>query len=343
MIAIDGSKGEGGGQILRSSVALSAVTGRPCRIDNIRAGRKKPGLMRQHLTAVKAAAEVCQAQLAGASIGSSRLDFSPGRITGGDYQFSVGTAGSATLVLQTVLPALLIAERPSDLVLEGGTHNPLAPPFDFLVRSYLPLLKRMGLSVTAELVRPGFYPAGGGCVRVHVEPAGEFKSLELLERGDIVRRQVRAMIAHLPKHVGQRECQALRERAGWDLEVFSVEELRESRGPGNALVVELESQHITEVFTGFGEARLPAEMVAHATWDEVRRYLAAGVPVAEHLADQLLLPLALGVHRGGSGGSFRTLALSQHSTTHIDIIKTFLEVDVSVDRRAHDDVSVLVR
>ena len=162
IIQIDGSQGEGGGQIVRSSLALAMVTGNGVAIEKLRAGREKPGLMRQHLTAVHAAAEICQAQVTGNAIGSSSLTFQPGRVIPGEYKFSVGTAGSATLVLQTVLPPPLIADGPSRVILEGGTHNPWAPPFDFLSRAYLPLVNRMGPSVTATMDRPGFYPAGGG-------------------------------------------------------------------------------------------------------------------------------------------------------------------------------------
>jgi RNA 3'-terminal phosphate cyclase (ATP) len=161
MLTIDGSQSEGGGQVLRSSLALSLVTGRPFAIENIRAGRKKPGLLRQHLTAVLAAAEVSAAEVEGAALASRRLLFRPGRVRAGDYAFRVGTAGSATLVLQTVLPALLLAEGESTLTLEGGTHNPMAPPVDFLENAYLPLVNRLGPRVKVQLVRPGFYPAGG--------------------------------------------------------------------------------------------------------------------------------------------------------------------------------------
>src|SRR5512138_2046230 len=162
MITIDGSQGEGGGQILRSALALSLVTGKPFRIENIRARRQKPGLMRQHLTAVNAAVEIGAAHVSGNTVGSSELTFAPTALRSGEYHFVVGTAGSCTLVLQTVLPALIIAEGSSEIRLEGGTHNPAAPPFDFLAGAFLPLLNRMGPDVRAALERPGFYPAGGG-------------------------------------------------------------------------------------------------------------------------------------------------------------------------------------
>ncbi len=169
-IQIDGSIGEGGGQILRSALALSMVTGKPFRIEKIRAGREKPGLLRQHLTAVNAAAAICSAQIEGAAISSRELSFSPGEIKAGEYTFAVGSAGSTTLVLQTVLPALLCASGPSSLTLEGGTHNPHAPPLDFLERAFVPLITRMGPSVQVAMERAGFFPVGGGRFFVNVEP-----------------------------------------------------------------------------------------------------------------------------------------------------------------------------
>lgn len=179
MIIIDGSIGEGGGQILRTALALSMVTGQPFRIENIRAGREKPGLLRQHLTAVNAAATICTATVDGAAIGSRELTFTPEKAKPGEYTFSIGSAGSTTLVLQTVLPALLTADGPSSLTLEGGTHNPHAPPIDFLERTFLPLINRMGPTVTVTLERAGFYPAGGGRVVVKIQPAAKLSSVHL--------------------------------------------------------------------------------------------------------------------------------------------------------------------
>src|SRR5688572_7099138 len=162
MIRIDGSVGEGGGQILRTALSLSLATGTPFQIENIRAGRKNAGLLRQHLTAVLAAAEIGSAETAGASLGSTALTFTPKSVRGGEFRFAVGTAGSATLVFQTILPALLLAGTPSRVEIEGGTHNMAAPPFDFLKRTFLPVLRRMGANISLELKRYGFYPAGGG-------------------------------------------------------------------------------------------------------------------------------------------------------------------------------------
>jgi len=331
VVTIDGSKGEGGGQVLRSSLALSLVTGRPLLIENIRAGRKKPGLMRQHLTAVEAAAEVGRAAVKGAAIGSRQLVFRPAQVEPGCYTFSVGTAGSATLVLQTVLPALLLADGPSELILEGGTHNPLAPSWDFLAKAYLPLVKRLGPSIETQLFQPGFYPAGGGRFSVRIEPARALGQLELLERGEITARRVRALIAHLPRHIPQRECRTIAAKTGWDESCFAIEEVKNSRGPGNVVMIELEAENVTEVFTGFGQLGVKAEVVAMEPLCEAQEYLAAGVPVGRHLADQLMLPLGIGAWRGAGGGVFRTLALSPHAETHLEILRRFLEIKCQAD------------
>jgi RNA 3'-terminal phosphate cyclase (ATP) len=342
ILTIDGSQGEGGGQVLRSSLALSLVTGRPFIIENIRAKRKKPGIMRQHLTAVNAATAVSHAQVTGAAIGSPRLEFRPGPVESGSYAFSVGTAGSATLVLQTVLPALLLAAGESSLVLEGGTHNPFAPPVDFLAKSYLPLVNRMGPAIEAQLIKPGFYPAGGGKLTVRVSPTQRLGRLEVAERGEIRARRVRAIVANLPRQIAERECRAIAQKTGWDETCFSIDEVRESRGPGNVVLIELESEHLAEVFTGFGQIGVRAEAVAMRVLDEAREYLAAGVPVGKHLADQLLLPLGIGAYFGTGGGLFRTMSLSLHATTHIDILRRFLELDVIVEQDGRDDFVVRI-
>lgn len=326
MLTIDGSYGEGGGQILRTSLALSLVTGKPFRIEKIRAGRKSPGLLRQHLTAVNAAAEVGGAGVINATIGSRELTFTPGRITAGDYHFAVGTAGSATLVLQTVLPALLTASAPSRLTLEGGTHNPFAPPFDFLEKSFLPLINRFGPQVTAELERPGFYPAGGGKFSVEINPAASLNRLDLTERGKIKRRRGRAIVANLPRHIAEREIAVIRRKMSWNAEWLEAEVIDNSRGPGNIVLIEIESENATEVFTGFGERGVRAESVAEKAVQAARRYLSSEVAAGEYLADQLLLPMAM-----AGGGRFTTLPLSRHATTNINMIRKFLDVEITVE------------
>ena len=258
--------------------------------------------------------------------------------------FSVGTAGSTTLVLQTVLPALLLAEGESNLILEGGTHNPFAPPLDFLTKTYLPLLNRMGpkVSIDPMSIRPGFYPAGGGRFAVHIQPARQLGRLEIMERGEIRARRVTAMVANLPQHIGERECRIIAKKTGWNDDCFTVEMVENSRGPGNVVLIELESENLTEVFTGFGQIGVRAEAVAAHVLDDARAYLAAGVPVGKYLADQLLLPLGIGAHLGVGGGAFRTMALSLHATTHIEILHRFLELDAKVEQNGRDDVVVRI-
>lgn len=336
MLHVDGSRGEGGGQVLRTSLALSLVTGTPFRMTAIRAGRSRPGLQRQHLTAVLAAAEVGGAEVEGAEMGSRELTFRPGAIRAGDFHFAVGTAGSATLVLQTVLPALLFAPGASTLLLEGGTHNPAAPPFDYLARVLLPLLRRMGPRVDVELERPGFFPAGGGRFRASVTPA-PLRPLELTERGEVTRRSIRAAVSKLPLAIAEREAETARATLGWTVDEAGAETW-ESPGPGNVVAVEVESEHVVERFTAFGERGVPAERVATRAAEEARRYLAAGVPVGEHLCDQLLLLCAL-----ARGGVFRTLPLDGHAATQIETFAHFLDVDVRVDEVGPDMREVRVR
>ncbi|MFO0901268.1 MAG: RNA 3'-terminal phosphate cyclase [Pirellulales bacterium] len=338
LIEIDGSQGEGGGQIVRSSLSLAAVTGRPVRIDRIRAGREKPGLMRQHLTAASAVTEICGGQLEGARIGAHSITFYPGRVRPGDYQFSVGTAGSATLVLQTVLPALLTASGPSRLALEGGTHNPWAPPFDFLAQAYLPLVNRMGPRVEVQLERYGFYPAGGGRITVTIEPAAALAGFDLLERGPIVERSGQAIVSNLPLEIAARERGTVLEMLNWAPGAVAASAVS-AQGPGNYVGVAICSQHVTEVFSGFGRPGVKAEHVAAEAAREAREYLASEAAVGPHLADQLMLPLGLSAATGArsagqTGGAFTTGPLTRHSRTHLALLEQFLGVAAQCEELA---------
>ena len=339
MITIDGSLGEGGGQILRSSLALSLVTGKPFRIDKIRAGRRNPGLLRQHLTALKAATEIGQAEVTGDAMGSQELTFRPGKVKAGEYAFAVGTAGSATLVLQTVLPALLVGDGETiTLTLEGGTHNPFAPPFDFLVKAFLPIINRMGAGVTAMIERHGFYPAGGGKFIVSINPTAQLRPLEMVERGAITTKAARAIVAYLPFDIVERELSVIGRKLDLPGEALHGETIKTSPGPGNAVTIELTSQHVTEVFTGFGERGVSAKAVANAVIKEAREYIAAEVVAGKYLADQLLLPFAL-----AGGGIFTTLPLSKHSITNMEVIQKFLDVTFEVTTLDHRAVRVKVQ
>jgi len=324
MLTIDGSYHEGGGQILRTALTLSLATRTPFRIEKIRAGRKRPGLLRQHLTAVLAAARISNAEVHGADINSPELTFVPQDVMPGDYRFSIGSAGSTMLVLQTILPVLMLAEGASSLTLEGGTYNPAAPPYDYVERVYLPLLGRMGARLRSELISAGFFPAGGGVVKMSIDSPAELSALDLRQRGRIVRRSALGIVSNLPLSIAERELAVVEQQLGWERSSLIAESVS-SRGPGNILFLEVESEQLTEIFIGFGERGVRAEVVAERAVDEAKRYLNADVAVGEHLADQLLLPMAL-----MKGGVFTTLPLSTHSLTNIDTIGKFLPVKIQV-------------
>lgn len=316
-IELDGAQGEGGGQILRTALTLSMITGQSFRIENIRAKRAKPGLLRQHLTAVNAATEICGAKVDGAEPGSLALSFVPNHIKGGNYRFSIGTAGSCTLVLQTILPALWFADKPSNVVVTGGTHNSAAPPADFLMRAWLPLMKRMGVEMTLDLIRHGFYPAGGGEIRVSVNPIDALQPLYLNERGNWLATKATAIIAGIPGDVAKRELATLSERLGTMEQ--NIRGLPSGEGPGNVLLVELCFDNLTEIFAAFGEKGVRAETVAERVAREVRQYMSSTASVGEHLADQLALPMAL-----TGKGCFATTHVSSHLRTNLDVISKFL-------------------
>jgi RNA 3'-terminal phosphate cyclase (ATP) len=321
MIELDGSAGEGGGQILRTSLTLAMITGRPFRIRQIRARRSKPGLMRQHLVAVQAAAEICGAQASGAQVGSQELEFKPGKVRGGDYRFAIGTAGSCTLVLQTILPALLAADRPSTLHLSGGTHNPMAPPVQFLQRAYCRHLAEMGAEIDVRLERYGFYPAGGGEVSVSVTPCARLRPRIWMARGERKAAYAECFIAGVPGRVAQRELECVGKAMNWSGEQLLNRTLPAEQGPGNALMLTLEYEHTTEVFTAFGEKSVSAENVARHVVQRARQYLCTKAAVAEYLGDQLMLPLAL-----AGGGGFTVDEVSMHARTNAQVIELFLPV-----------------
>jgi len=337
MTKIDGSYGEGGGQVLRTSLLMSLVTGKPFKIANIRSRRKRPGLLRQHLTAVNAAAEISQAEVKGNELGSSELIFHPQNIIPGNYHFDIGSAGSCTLVLQTILPALVTAEGKSRIVIEGGTHNPFAPPYDFLVKVFLPIINKIGPNVKIELKRPGFYPAGGGKISVSVKPSKSLSKIEILERGKVLRKSARAIVANLPYKIAKRELKVAKNRMGLDDKSLNLVEETNSPGPGNVIFIEIVCDKITEIFAGFGSKGIRAEDVAESAVIDAKEYVRAKVPVGKYLADQLLIPMVL-----AGGGKFRTLLLTEHTKTNVEIIKKFIDIDINVTEVDDNAVEVEV-
>lgn len=325
LIELDGSVGEGGGQILRSALSLSAITGRPVRLFNIRKKRRKPGLMRQHLTAVKAAAAICGAKVEGAELGADKLTFAPSSVRGGEYSFAVGSAGSANLVLQTVIPALLSAGGSSRITVEGGTHNPMCPPFDFLNETFFPILKKMGVEVTASLDCPGFFPAGGGKVTVTLEPAKELSQVSLLEREEVSSITATILHSNLPIEIAERERQLLIEKLKLSDGQCSIETLDDNPGPGNVLLVRVDTENHRQVFTGFGQKGVPATRIVDDLAKEVGNYVSSSGFAGPHLADQLILPMGL-----AGGGAFSTSAVTEHTATNIGVVEAFLPVRFDV-------------
>lgn len=330
-IEIDGSQGEGGGQVLRTSLTLSAVTGRPVRIEKIRAGREKPGLKRQHLTCVKAVAEICGAKASEVGVGSGELEFVPGAIKGGDYRFDVGTAGSVTLVAQTVLPVLLKADAPSTVTITGGTHVPFAPIWEFFAETYLPELRRMGARVEAELDTCGFYPAAGGVVRLRAWPFDETKAPKdyaLTDLGAYRRGKVVGVVSSIPDSIAEAEVGIVGSQLR---ELGLAQETRrvESFGPGNCCYARLDYERGSVVFSSVGTYAKSRKSVAHEVVHAVREFVKSGKACEKHLADQLLVPLNVLLGRDWSSDrecQRWTLDVQKetlHYTTNRDVIAKF--------------------
>lgn len=324
MIEIDGSQGEGGGQILRTALSLSACTGQGIHIRNIRAGRKKPGLMRQHLACVEAISHICRGEVHGAHIGSLELRFSPDQVQAGDYHFVIGSAGSSMLVFQTVLMPLLLTGKSSSLCFEGGTHNPMAPCYDFLKEVFLPQLERMGLDYTMQIERYGFYPVGGGKWRITINPPSRFRPLLIEQRGAYAGLSARCISSGIPKHIVQREQTKLLKLSGWAADQITTEHVP-SIGRGNVVLVKAAYEYTSELVDSIGKLGVPAETVAADAFKKMRRYQRSRVPVGSYLADQLLLPMAL-----TAGGHFVTGPLSLHCETNIAVINRLLGVEIKV-------------
>lgn len=314
-IQIDG--GEGGGQMLRSALTLAMVTGQPFRMTNIRGKRPKPGLMRQHLTCVKAACAVSGGTADGAEIGSTEIVFRAGKLVSSSYQFAIGTAGSATLLLQTLLPALLSADAPSVLHLEGGTHNPMAPPFDFIDRVYLPALRRMGVKAEVALAECGFAPAGGGIIECRIQPCAKLSRIDLHDRGELKSMTLTTLIRNLNADIAERMNEAaLKQQPCEEVRI----EIREP-GPGRGVccLYEAAFANNSELASGCGEIGVTADRIGSRIGKSMKHFLSSNAAVGRHLADQLLLPMAL-----AGGGSFTTGIPGDHVLTNLAVIEKFL-------------------
>lgn len=326
MIDLDGSHGEGGGQILRSALTLSLLTGKAFRLRKVRANRKpRPGLQPQHLMCVRAAARIGGATTRGDSVGSSDLTFEPGPVRPGKYQFAIGTAGATSLVLHTVYLPLALAGEPSEVTVEGGTHNEHAPCYHFLETTWRAYLKRLGLGVSMSMTRPGFYPRGGGQIFAHIQPAPGIRPLQLAGPTKIESAAVVSAVAGLPEHVANRQARRATVRlrdAGLDPEVTHEEW---PGGPGSVLIITLAGP-VPTLFFGLGAKGKPAEVVADEGADEALAHLRAAMPVDPHSADQLLLPLAL----ADGASEYHVSAVTRHLTTNAWVIKHFLDREIEI-------------
>lgn len=340
-VFIDGSMGEGGGQILRTSLALACITGRNLHIENIRAARRKPGLARQHLSCVHAACQICSGQCKGATLSSQTLDFQPGPIRSGNYSFDIGSAGSATLVIQTILPALFLADKPSTVTVTGGTHNPWAPPFDFLAETFLPAIRTAGFDANCKLEKYGFFPAGGGKITLNIQPRHQMvnQSIDFCQPPEDVQIYARIYTAKLPAHIAQRQKKLLFQSK---LKFKNIEhiEVTDSDGPGNCVMLRLCSRGRTMVFTAFGQKGRPSEKVVGEVVNLAKDFLPGGAAIDRYLADQLLIYMAINSHFAKdsetgtrtNAGCYTTNDLATHLTTNIETIKKFLPVDFKTER-----------
>lgn len=343
MLHIDGSYGEGGGQILRTSLSLAAITGQPIRIDRIRAKREKPGLAIQHLTGVRAAATLCQAEITGDHVGSTQLEFIPRHsVQAGQYSFDVaqtagtGSAGAVTLILQTILLPLALTLGESSVTLKGGTFIPWSPPASYIEQVYLPVLQQMGVQATVNLAAWGWYPRGGGELNLQVKGngmgAGSLQPIHLLERGTLHQIKGLAIVTELPSHIPQRmasRAENLLEQAQLKAKVQPRRERGVGSGAGIFLVAEYE--HTRTGFGAVGKLGLPAEEVAAIATRELLEFHASGAPVDIHLADQLLLPAALAT----APSQYRVVEVSTHLMTNAWVIEQFRLANIAIDTETH--------
>ncbi|PPS43383.1 RNA 3'-terminal phosphate cyclase [Chroococcidiopsis sp. TS-821] len=335
MIDIDGSHGEGGGQVLRTSLSLAAITGQAVRIEHIRARRQKPGLAAQHLTAVRAVAALCHAKLTGDTLGSMSLEFIPqSAVQAGQYHFDVtaaqagGSAGAVTLILQTILLPLAIAPGDSSVTLRGGTHVPFSPPFTYIEQVYLPLLHQLGIAAEVKLNAWGWYPQGGGEVQLLVRGNSQLREINLLERGELQHVRGLAVVTELPSHIPQRmasRAENLLRQAHLKATVTPSRE--KGIAPGAGIFLTAEYANTRAGFSALGRVGLAAEKVAEMACAELLNFHDTGAPVDVHLADQLLLPAALAMQPS----QYRVAEISTHLTTNAWVIEQFGVARVHID------------
>jgi RNA 3'-terminal phosphate cyclase (ATP) len=328
MIEIDGSYGEGGGQILRTSLSLSAITSKTVRISNIRAGRKQPGLRPQHLTSVEASSKICNGKVEGCFIGSTEIVFKPNGIIPGTYKFDIGTAGSTSLVLQTLFWPLTIAERASSLVISGGTHVPWSPCYHYLAWHWLEFIERIGFNADLNLVLAGYYPKGGGTIRANIATGGSITGINLMTRGKLLQVKGLSAVSNLPRKIAERQRNRVVSRIGssYPLNDIRIAEVP-SKGKGTFLLLIADYSNSQACFFGLGKPGKLAEHVADEAIDQLERFVLTEGAVDRFLADQLLLPLSL----AKSESRFSTSLITQHLVTNAFVIEKFIPVNIDID------------
>ncbi|HLO84635.1 MAG TPA: RNA 3'-terminal phosphate cyclase [Nostocaceae cyanobacterium] len=337
MLEIDGSYGEGGGQVLRSSLSLAVITGTPIRLVNIRARRDNPGIAAQHLTSIRAAAQICQAQVTGDALGSKYLEFIPGSsVKTGNYTFDVreilptGSAGAVTLILQTILLPLALASGDSKITLKGGTHVNYSPTFTYIQEVYLPILNQMGIKSKIQLNSWGWYPQGRGEVEIEINGNCHLKGINLLERGNLKQVQGLAVATNLPAHISQRMANragnVLREE-GLKVHIQTLRARGLTAGAGIFLTAKYE--YSVASFFGLGRVGIAAEKVADFACEQLLNFHYTNAPIDEHLADQLLLPAAL----AAGESHYRVSDVTGHLTTNGAVIEKFGLARINVDKQ----------
>lgn len=320
--------GEGGGQVLRSSLSLSLLTGQPVHLTRIRARRSKPGLGFQHCMAVQAAARISRARVEGDRVGSQEVSFTPGPVTAGDYHFDIGTAGATALVLQTVLLPLALASAPSQICITGGTHVPWSPCFHYLDWHWRVLLDRLGVHFDLRMDMAGFYPQGGGSVRATLPGGARIRGVQLTGRGRLLRVRGVSGVANLADEIGVRQRdRALRQLRDMDCAVEIGLESLPAHSRGTVLLLLAEFEHSQACFFALGARGKPAERVADEAVEELRTFLATDGAVDRWQADQMLLPLAL----AGQPSALRTSAVTTHLLTNAEVIRRFLPARIAID------------
>ena len=333
LIQIDGSYGEGGGQILRTALALSAILRKPFTISHIRSKRKNPGLQTQHLEAVEALARITEAQTEGVKFGSQNITFIPQKILSGDYQFEVRTAGSVTLLLQAIFLPLCFSKGISSVTLIGGTHVQWSPSFHYLSEVLLPTVERTGVSAEAAIEKWGFYPKGGGRIQLKINPVQELKPISLVDRGSLKKIRGISAISDLPRHVADRQKEQALKRIQRELQIdgeITILDNVHSNGPGSFLFLLAKYERVLAGFSSLGVRGKPAEKVADEAVDSLKDYLESDGCTDPHLTDQLVPFMALA--KGNS--SFTTTRITEHLLTNLWVIQHFLDVTISREGEA---------